>query len=34
MAAYQAEHGEITQADVDRAHRETLVEHTDMRKSG
>lgn len=34
MAAYQAEHGEITQADVDRAHRETLVERTDMRKSG
>jgi hypothetical protein len=34
MAAYQADHGEITQADVDRAHRETLVERADMRKSG
>jgi hypothetical protein len=34
MASYEAEHGEITQDDVDRAHRETLVERTDMRKSG
>jgi hypothetical protein len=34
MASYEAEHGEITQADVEQAHRETLVERTDMRKSG
>lgn len=34
MASYEAEYGEITQDEVDRAHRETLVERTDMRKSG
>lgn len=34
MASYEAEHGEISQADVDRAHQETLVERTDLRKSG
>jgi hypothetical protein len=34
MVAYEAEFGEISQADVDRAHRETFVEGTDMRKSG
>jgi metal-responsive CopG/Arc/MetJ family transcriptional regulator len=34
MASYEAEFGEITQADVDRAHWETLVERTDLRKSG
>jgi hypothetical protein len=34
MASYEDEFGEITQADVDRAHRETLVERTEMRRSG
>ena len=34
MAAYQAEFGEITQEDVDRAHRETLVDRTGVRRSG
>jgi hypothetical protein len=34
MATYEAEFGEISQADVDRAHRETFVERTDMRKNG
>lgn len=34
MAAYQEEFGEITQEEIERAHRETLVCRTGMRKTG
>jgi hypothetical protein len=34
MAAYEEEHGPITYEDVERAHRDTFVERTEMRKSG
>ena len=34
MAAYQEEFGEITQEDVERAYRESLVRRTGERKTG
>lgn len=34
MAAYQEEFGEITQEEMERAHRETLVYRTGMKETG